>query len=419
MEMAVLLSQRSQELIKQYQALSHSDLLGSEPVNASIDYRQLITLLHYEIEPSTDSSLHKQQETEFIQASLRAELLRDLLNSLGGSVSIAPDLQESSWWSTFKFILLALAGTLLAACEGFDGITTMLSVLPLPSFVILMVGLSFSLLSIIVFYSFDLVQVSKNLGVALRDAPVLLDVYLLQMNEIKSIRKKIEAYQLAELTLDELVCLERTIIMLQKRFQSLMEASAQFDNALNGTLLQVVKLLVSSTAGMIFFGSGFFAGQSVAMFLATLAFPVVLPTFWPVIAFSATVGFAAFALYWYVEQAGLRKLVSGWFGLDEDKIEELCDKSNLQKELNKLETLKHKIASTSQLTQRLDILQKKLEDAGLQVNLVVHSADEEDQEDCSLSPKTSANIFSFYRPSKMPAPTNTVDTDEALVVRVS
>ena len=186
----VILSNRSQELIAEYLSLCqpHSSRLAY--FHSPIDYTQLISWLQEEVTQTSYAPGRSKKKIEFILASLRAELLRDLLASMGGELLDNNTEENTSWTARIKFGLLALAGTLLAGCEGFDSITTMLSVLSLPSMVILIAGLGFSILSIVVFYGFDLVQVSKNLGVTLSDAPKLLDVYLLQMKEIKSIRKK-------------------------------------------------------------------------------------------------------------------------------------------------------------------------------------------------------------------------------------
>ena len=210
---------------------------------------------------------------------------------------------------------------------------------------------------------------------------------------------------MASLSQDELSQLIHTITMLQKCLQRLVVASAQFDNALNGTKMQVAKIVVSSLAGLLFFGSGFFAGQSVALFVAGLFIPVVLPTFWPVVLFSVVVGLAAFNLYWYVEQEGFKRLVSGWFGLDEDKIEELCDKSSLDKEEKKLEHLKEKVITTAKLTDVLNKHQIHPTDC----NEAEQTANEKfvERPDTKNS-KTSTNIYSF-----LGRPKSTFEAEEA------
>ncbi|CEG58841.1 hypothetical protein [Legionella fallonii] len=408
MSVKIVLGKRSQELIEQYINLCPFHVTELKQFASSLDSMQLIAWLRDDVTIPSYVSLRSRQEIEFVLALLRVELLNDLLNSLAGENPSKEVTEEpSSEYATLKLILLALAGTLFAGCEGFDSITTMLGVLSLPSVLILIAGLAFSILSIVVFYSYDLIQVSKNLGVPLREAPKLLDIYLQQMNGIKNLRKKIEGYQLATLPLEELIQLQQTLVMLQIRFQSVAEASNQFNNALNSSKIQRGKFIVTSLAGLLFFGSGFFAGQSVAMFVAAFYIPAVLPTFWPVILFSTLVGIAAFALYWHLEQDGLNKLVSGWFGLDEDKIEQVCNTKRLDSESHKLELLKQKIISTARLTGHLDTLQNEL--------IRVHEKEEVPPSDPTVQPppisttKIGDNIFSFHAHPKGVVPKEAKD----------
>ena len=395
MGVKVNLSNRSQELIGEYLKVCgprHNNLSNFQ---SPVDEALLISWLCDEVTTPPNHAIKSEQGMEFILASLRAELMHDLLVSMVGDNPPEEQTTENvSGNVKLKFGLLAFAGILLAGCEGFDSITTMLGILSLPSLVILIVGLGFSILSIVVFYSYDLVQVSKNLGVSLIDAPKLLDVYLKQMDEIQALREKIETYKLAELSTEELTQLERMIIMLQKRFKGLTEASLQFNNAVKSNKVQVAKTIISSMAGFLFFGSGFFAGQSVAMFIAGLFIPVVLPTFWPVILFSFIVGLAALSLYWYVEEVGLKKLVSGLFGLDEDKIDILCNQNTLEKEEVKLENLKEKVISTAKLTSHLTKLQHQLNGAKKEEREPVEYSASKDDELSTF--KTSANIYSFH-----------------------
>lgn len=357
MGVLVKLNQRSQHLIIEYLILrgipdNHLTLNSS-----SLEDTRLVSWLSQEDLTPPGFSLKAKKDLEFTIASLRAELLSDLLTSLNPKKLNLPMSDAATWHDKVKFILLTLAGTLVAGSEGFDSISTMLTVLFLPPVVILVTGLVFSVLSIIVFYGFDLVQVSRNLGVKLKDAPRLMDIYIQQLAEIKAIRRTIDSFYLSELSFGELMQLESTLVMLELRFQSVIESSRQFKEALQSTQMKATKFTVSAIAGLIFFGSGFFAGQSVALFIANLVFTAATATFWPVILFSLLVGAAAFSIYWYVERPGLKNLIGGWFGLEEDKIKKLCDEDYLQKEEDKLRNLKEKIISTSKLTKQLTALQ--------------------------------------------------------------
>src|SRR5690606_25009399 len=110
---------------------------------------------------------------------------------------------------------------------------------------------------------------------------------------------------------------------------------------------------------IIFFGSGFFAGQSVAVFLLSLAIAGgVSAGFVPVVLFGLAVGAAAFSLYWFIEKGELQRLISGWFGLDEEKVESLCDQEKLAEHFEELGNLKEKLESTVELRRQLNTLKK-------------------------------------------------------------
>lgn len=357
----IQLSTRSQELMLDYSKTCGLALNPAVAITQPIALPYLISW----IERSDLSLNHLDEKTkkdmEFTLAELRAELLRDLFAGLKGDDTHSKKAAiDNSWQNKSKFVLLASAGTLLAACEGFDGMATMLGILSAPSAVILLAGIAFSALSILVFYGFDLVQVSQNLGIKLSDAPKLLDIYLIQMEEIKNIRRKIDNYSLSNMTATELEELDLIILMLQKRFNALVESGKQFDDALHGTKMKVIKNAVSGVAGLLFFGGGFFAGQSVAIFMLSLFMASVTPTILPVILFSVVVGVAAFSLYWYVQRVGVQRLVSAWFGLDEEKLEQICDADKLQNEEKKLNSLKEKVAHSKGVATKIMTLEEKM-----------------------------------------------------------
>ena len=337
------------------------------------------------------------KEFEFLLAFLRAELLHDLLLSLDPSLKDQKNEKKKSKSAHFKFYLLALAGTILAACEGFDSISTLLGVFSLPSIVTLIAGLAFAGLSVMVFYGFNLVQVANNLDVKLVEAPKLLDLYLQQFNEIKSLRKQINTYKLAKCSLEELKDFELLLGMLEYRLLALNASCKQFKEAVNSPKINFAKNLFGGVAGLLFFGSGFFAGQSVGAFLLGLVMVSATPTFLPVVLFSVLVGLAAFSLYWYVEKVGLQQLISGWFGLDEEKIEKLCGQGELEKQAEKLNNLKEKIIDTAELkneNQKFKASYKEKKPDEIKV------VDSKKQVSLSSNTSQSGNIYTFHQPAK-------------------
>lgn len=299
------------------------------------------------------------EEYEFLRAGLTASLLEDLLLCLSDGQDIPQEDSNISCSKVWQIASLGIAGTLFAACQGFDSIVGMVSMLPIPVWAVLLIGIAFSILSVVVFYSFDLIQISQILGVKLSDTPKLLDTYLLQLNHLKAIRRKIATYNLTQLTDAQLAQLTQLLSMLQARTHALIQDGKQFDEALNSIPLRVAQVVFSGIGGLIFFAGGFFAGQSVAVFILGLFIASVSPTFWPVILFSIFVGLAGLYLYWYLEHNDSNNLISRWFGLDKETINELCDVPNLEKQEAKIEQLKNNVEGVGQLKHRF--FQTKLE----------------------------------------------------------
>lgn len=353
----ITISPRSQEVMRKY-----LEICGWQHLSTSvIDLEGLMFLLDKGSGEYLGGSEKLSPKAEFILASLHTELLHDLLASMNETdVDIVANNQNTSGMSKIKFALLIAAGILVAVCEVFDGVITVLSIFSLSPAVIIGTGIIISLLSIAVFCGVDLVKISSSFEMKLNDAYKLLDTYLLQLQYIKAIRRKIDEYCLANLTADNLGQLERILAMLQIRFGALTEASKKINQELNGGNVYLAKKLISGASALLFFGGGFFASQSVALYIFSLVMTTpVTVTFWPIIVFSSIVGLAALSLYWYVERPELNKLISHWFGLNEENVGKLCDADLLAKEEKKLGNLKEKIISTSRLVERKNQLEQK------------------------------------------------------------
>ncbi|EEZ96403.1 putative lipoprotein [Legionella longbeachae D-4968] len=309
--------------------------------------------------------------------------------------------------SKIKFFFLTSAGILVTACQGFDGVVTMLSVFAMSPSILLGIGFAFILLSVIVFFGVDLVKVSNALGVKLSEYK-LLDAYLLQLQRIKAIRKKINDYTLVAMSQEDLQQLELVLSMLHKRLKFLAVASKQFEEALNNKNVQMIKTVISGVSALFFFGGGFFAGQSVALFISSLVLDSALPTFWPVIVFSALVGLAALSIYWYVERPELEKLVTNWFGLNEEKVQQLCDKSSVDKEANKLTSVKEKVISTARLIKRL----AQLEHGNSRDEQTLASNTTQNKAVADL--RVSSNFYSFLKLSVSAIPRENQDLHEIM-----
>ncbi|ARB92347.1 hypothetical protein [Legionella longbeachae] len=329
--MTILLSTTSQELISK---LSKIDKNFPQPFQqrTEIDRASLLKWLEQ------SHSVTGNDEGFFLIASLQASLLKDLKDSLNKSLTKKDDSKKNTTLSKAKLALLALAGTIYFGCEGFDGVTAIMGMFSfVPTLAFFIAGTLFSILSIIVFYSFDLVEISKNLGVKSTDAPKLLDVLLDEFKQIKLIRAHLS--KSTPKTLQELEQDLEIAKMLLKRHEDLNEARSQLKSALENPYLKAGKMITAGIAGIIFFSGGFFAGQAVALTIASAFVPVVAATAWPIIAVGVLVGLAAFSIYWFVERPGIENLIRRWKGLDKEKMDQLCKSKVVDRETEKLQNL--------------------------------------------------------------------------------
>ncbi|WP_058534442.1 hypothetical protein [Legionella saoudiensis] len=353
------LSSHSQELLGKFQIAC--GLGQQEPIPSSLELTAFLSWFHDQ-PTAMLSPTHSQQEMEFLLLSLRTELLHDLCLAMNGDLNIANKAKNNlSWPNTVKLGLLTTAGILVAACEGFDCVVTIMSIFALPSALILASGFIFSTLSIIAFCGLELAKLSESLDIKLTEAYKLLDVYLQQYDEIKNIRKKIAKYSFLRLPEDELHQLEQIITLLEQRFTQLRTAGNQFEEVLHCGQMHSAKVALSTISAALLFGGSFCAAQTASLCLFGLIMTTVTPASLPVLLCSTLVGLAALSLYWYVEFPGLQSVVGSWLGLDEAKITALCDYDSLKREQEKLGNLKEHIHEAADAKQQLAMLKQNTE----------------------------------------------------------
>ena len=298
---------------------------------------------------SKTTTLNK--EAQFLLESLRATLLQDLFNSIPASAQFPNNVNSDSNEAFFRF--LTIAGVIVAICEGFDGIVSIIGLFPvIPQLVTFLAGIVFAGLSVIVFCSFDLVAIARNLGVNIDNTHQLIDVYLDQVEQLNKLRAVVNISYAQSNAEDQKILLQ-IASMLVTRYAALDVAREMYRSDLNAPYLTTAKLITSAVAGVLFFGAGFFSSQSLVLAVAGLFSSSVSALSWPIIVASSVVGLAAFSIYWFVERPGLESLVSRWRGLDEDKITNFIDDKvvNEQKrEFAQLETnLKRFVSSVNQV----------------------------------------------------------------------
>lgn len=367
--MTISLSPTSLELIAKLDK-SNPDLVTLLQNNATTIARK--DLLAWLAQTSKTKTNH---EAFFLISALQSSLLKDFKNSLNPGVKEEEDKRPSKA-AVAKYGLLALAGSVYFFCEGFDSITAFMEIFSsIPTFVFFITGTVFSVLSMILFYGFDLAQISKNLGIKSSETPQLVDVLLEQFKEIKAIRARIN--QVAGKTREQLAADLELAVLLYQRHLDLKEARDKLNLALNNPYLKAGKYITAGVVGLIFFSGGFFAGQTMALAIAGLFVSSIAVTAWPVVVASIAVGIAALSVYWFVERPGIENLVSRWRGLDKKKIEQLSKSDIVEKESDKLfklqkelengishldneEADKRKIKELEEKAAQVDTLQKEV-----------------------------------------------------------
>ncbi|MGQ3888328.1 hypothetical protein ACQUW5_04750 [Legionella sp. CNM-1927-20] len=318
-------------------ALSDHALSYLDQLNLNINFPTLKdnSVATYELLQWLSRKQEVDARQKLLLESFYVAILKDLNKGLSNTKKSKSN-KNTSWTAKAKFILLAIAGTIFFGCEGFDGVNAILGATSLPAMASFAIGIVFSLLSIAVFYAFDLLEVSKNLGVDFKSAPKLIDNYLKKVQYIKSIRANLRNNIQYKKTCDEIDADLQLIQLLIQLYNELDNERKALTQALERPALKATKVAAAIITGIIFFSGGFFAGQTVALAIAGLFTAGVAATFWPILVASVFVGLMAFAVYWFVERPGVENLISKWFGLDKEKIDELCNPKLVEKDKTKL-----------------------------------------------------------------------------------
>ncbi|KTD05100.1 hypothetical protein OQJ19_09330 [Fluoribacter gormanii] len=372
----VKLTQTIQDLIVQLGAINPT-LVTVFANKADIDVQTIIDWF------AQTRFIKSDENTFFLVTSLRASLLKELNKSLNPGAK-EEETTKTPMSAKAKYALLALAGTIYFGCEGFDGITAFMGIFSsIPTIAIFAGGLVFSIVSVIVFCSFDLVEISKNLGVKSSETPQLIDAALEEFKEIKAIRARLTRLAKQDKTQEELDEYRKLALMLLQRHLELNKVRGDLTLASDNPYLDTAKKLTAIFAGFIFFSGGFFAGQTVSLAIASLFVATMSATAWPIVVAAVGVGFAALAVYWFVERPGIENLISRWKGLDKEKIDELCKPTVVDKETEKLGELIHDINT------QIKALQEKAADKA-QINTMQEKIDRLEQEKNELSSKLAA-----------------------------
>lgn len=255
-------------------------------------------------------------------ASHRVEALRALYRRL------KPKEEEKkepprTWPKKIKFFLVVLLGIIVIACEGFDGIASLLSVFAFSTLTISIAGLAFALLTVGVFCLMELGNIASDLGVSFSQSKPLLDCYLEQVEIIKKIRVVLDS-----ISFDKTIPIKQKLAIIDAliKVNTELEAPRKKMQENRQILLGIAKAIATLIAGVLSFAGGFFTGQAVATTVAAFFFPTATVLFWPVLIAGAAVGLTALVFYWAVERPALQAMISRWAGRDPEKVEKFCNK---------------------------------------------------------------------------------------------
>lgn len=312
MTYSITLSDHTKDLIGKIETNLPSEL--HREVNC-LDQEQLLEILtHWDT---------KGKSNRFLLESLRTSLLKDLSQALLRSKEkeVENPPKKASFFAKLKFGALMVGGTILAICEGYDGIISFFPLVTMPVWLGQIILGVFALLSVLTFYAFELDQISENIGVKLPEIRRLLDVLVEQSKEVNLIRKKIKLMNSDDE--DELNRLSAIVEMLIHTQNELNALKEEFNDGFNNPYLNIVKIAATVVTGVIYFSGGFFASQIPSVsFFALLGITLTVSA-WPVVVASTLIGLAAFGVYWYVQRPAVDSLVANLFGLDKNKIQSL------------------------------------------------------------------------------------------------
>lgn len=283
------------------------------------------------------------KKAKFWLESIYGSLLHDLSSSLSGALEEEPSIPKT-WYSTLLFVTLALSGTIVAFCEAFDGIASILGLFSsIPVWGALVGGLVFSAFAVFVFYVVELYEVTDHLGIELRHSRKLLDIYDEQRMEINRLAGILDS-KYSCTAFKDLKIFSDIQAMLLFRFNALDGAREIYRERSQNTLLKTAKFILASGTGLIIFGGGFFAGQTFALTASSLFIAGgASATCWPVLLICIAAGLAAVTMFWVLERPAFENFAARWCGLYQDKIDNLVDEEKVHEGCKQLDLLADKI----------------------------------------------------------------------------
>lgn len=268
-------------------------------------------------------------------------------------------------------------GTIMAVCEGIDGISSMLAMFNIAHNVIMIPAIAFSILSAFIYFGFDLHEISQDLGISFMEVKSRL------MPVIEQQQLLTKAYKYLHQQFDEL-CKEENpdsgrLQELSEQFDELRKMKADVDAQVkqltNRSSKQskrrvAAKASLTASAGLLYGASGFFFGKGAALFFLNVAVAVTVPQVALVIALGVICASLALVSFWYLERKGVFRLVNKLAGMPSDPLNALKkDNKKLQKADDNIDVRKESVerklqsqtleqALTKEQNERMDISSK-------------------------------------------------------------
>lgn len=309
----------------------------TQEIISKLDENDISSMSLEELAQYLAQKKEKDSKRQLLLESLKAELLRDLRHHIKSKQSLKKNKKKTSVFNQVLFSTTILAGILVYLAENLDSSLSLLVYAGLGGFVTLALGILFSLLSLLVFFAFDLKQISNSFGIEIKDVPHKIDCYLQQLEESRAlllaVSEKIQAS-------DDPVELKQYISILNlidQQFGQISIAQNKLEKSLNDPKMKTAKIITTATVGLFFAAGGYFTGEAVVLLVAGLVTTAV-PATWLVIAAGLAIGLCAYYLYFRTEGSSVKNWLGSRFGLDKEKIDQLSDKKAFKQDKGLLKT---------------------------------------------------------------------------------
>jgi hypothetical protein len=324
----VVISAESKNLIKKLEdaGVARLDVFANEDIEREI----LVAWLNQKSTLNPSENKKYAYLLDCLHASLLSDLNMRFLTEDQRN-KIVPE-KKKRWYKSAKFILLMIAGSLIAICEGFDGIASILGlVASVPTLVLFLVGAGFAVLSVMIFCLANLVSISNTMNVSLRQSRHILDVLVENSNQLKLLEISLLRYHAQVTTPDDNQALQSMAAMLKIRYDAFIIERDNYVNHLKKPGVVVAKKIASFITGAILSAGVFFSCQTISLAIGGLFVASIAATFWPIVLTCALMSLIAFAFFWTTGRHELDDQVAHWMGQDPEKITELTADNDIVK----------------------------------------------------------------------------------------